>query len=69
MATGWTIRDSNSGRDRLWGHPSSYPLGTGVFPGVIRPGPEANHPPRSSIEVKNEWIYTSTPSLCLHGSV
>ena len=23
--------------------------------------------PPSSAEVKNEWIYTSTPPVCLHG--
>jgi len=28
---------------------------------------EADHSPQSSTEVKNEWSYTSTPLLCLHG--
>ena len=26
-----------------------------------------NNSPPSSAEVKNEWSYTSTPSICLHG--
>jgi hypothetical protein len=30
-------------------------------PGVERPGPEADHSPPTSAEVKNTWIYTSIP--------
>jgi len=30
-------------------------------------GCEVNHPPPSSAKVKNEWSYTSTPPVCLHG--
>jgi hypothetical protein len=30
---------------------------------------EADHSPPSSAEVKNAWIYTSTPPTCLHGVV
>ena len=37
-----------------------------LFPWVKRPGHEVNHPHLSRAEVKNEWSYTSTPSLCLH---
>jgi hypothetical protein len=37
--------------------------------GVKRPGREANHSPPSSSEVKNEWSYTSTPPVRLHGVV
>jgi hypothetical protein len=34
-------------------HPASYPMGTGgSFPGVKRPGREADHSPPSSAEVK-----------------
>jgi hypothetical protein len=51
-------------------HPASYPLGTtGSFPGVKRPGREADHSPPSSAEVKNAWGYTSTPPICLHDVV
>jgi hypothetical protein len=37
-------------------------MGTGgSFPGVKRPGREADHSPRTTAEVKKMWIYTSTP--------
>jgi hypothetical protein len=36
---------------------------------VKRPGHEAHHSPPSSVEVKNEWSYTSTPPIRLHGVV
>jgi hypothetical protein len=37
-------------------------MGTrGSFPGVKRPGREADHSPPASAEVKKMWIYTSTP--------
>jgi hypothetical protein len=43
-------------------HPASYPTSTGgSVSGVKRPGRGANHSPPSSAEVKNTWIYTSTP--------
>jgi hypothetical protein len=43
--------------DRLWGPPTSYPVGTeGSFPGG-----EADHSPPASAEAKKMWIYTSTP--------
>jgi hypothetical protein len=48
--------------DRLWGPPTSYPMGTGsLFPGVKRQGREADHSPPISAEVKKIWIYISTP--------
>jgi hypothetical protein len=51
-------------------HPASYPIGTrGFFPGVKRPGREADHSPPSSAKVKNAWSYTSTPPVRLHGMV
>jgi hypothetical protein len=43
-------------------HPTSYTLGSGgCFPGVKRPGREADHSSPTSAEVKEMWIYTSTP--------
>jgi hypothetical protein len=43
-------------------HPASYPVGIrGCFPGVKRPGREADHSPPSTAEVKNECRYTFTP--------
>jgi hypothetical protein len=41
---------------------TSYTMGTGSsFPGLKRPGREADHSPSTSAEVKKMWIYTSTP--------
>jgi hypothetical protein len=34
--------------------------------GVKGSGHEADHPPPSIAKVKNEWIYTFTPPICLH---
>jgi hypothetical protein len=39
------------------------------FPGVKRPMCEDDHSLPSSAEVKNAWIYTSTPPIRLHGVV
>jgi len=51
-------------------HPAFYPMDTGgSYPGVKRPGREADHSPPSSPEVKNMWRYTSTPPIHLHGMV
>jgi hypothetical protein len=51
-------------------HTASYPMGTrGSFPGVKRLGREADHSSPSNAEVKNEWSYTSTPPIRLHGVV
>ena len=33
-------------------HPAPYTTGTGSFPGVKRPGRGVNHPPPSTVEVK-----------------
>jgi hypothetical protein len=33
-----------------------------LSPGLKRPGRETDHTTPSSAEVKNTWIYTSTPS-------
>jgi hypothetical protein len=51
-------------------HPASYPLGTrGSFPGVNRPGREADRLPPSSAEVKEcVKLYLHFP-LRLHGMV
>jgi hypothetical protein len=43
-------------------HPTSYTMGTGgSFPGVKRPGREADHSPPTSAEVRKMGFYTSTP--------
>jgi hypothetical protein len=49
-------------------HPTSYPMGTGVFfPGGKATG--AGHSPPASAEVKKMWICTSTLPIRLHGVV
>jgi hypothetical protein len=57
--------------DRLWGPPNLLYNGYRElsFPGVKRPGREADHSPPTSAEVKKMWIYTSTPLIRLHGFV
>jgi hypothetical protein len=49
--------------DQLWGPPSLLSNGDrrALSPGVKRQGPEAEHSPPASAEVKKIWIYTSTP--------
>ena len=37
-------------------------------PGVDRPEPEFDHSPLSSTEVKNDWSYTSTFSMCIQSA-
>jgi len=49
-------------------HATSHSVGSGVlFPGVKRPGREVNQSPPTSAKAKNEWSYTSSPPLRLHG--
>jgi hypothetical protein len=49
--------------DRLWGPLSLLSNGCrgDLSPGVKRPGRQADHWPSTSAEVKNTWVYTSTP--------
>jgi hypothetical protein len=48
--------------DQLWGPPNFLSNGyQGFFPGVKWHGGEADHTPPSSAEVKEVWIFTSTP--------
>jgi hypothetical protein len=42
-------------------------LGT-LSPGVKQLEYEADHSPASNAEVKNEWSYTSAPSVCIHNT-
>ena len=35
--------------------------------GLKQPRRQIYHPPASSTEIKNEWMYTFTPSIRLHG--
>jgi hypothetical protein len=45
----------------------SFGLYRGSFLGVKRPGRKAGHSRLSSAEVNNEWSYTFTPLVFLHG--
>lgn len=48
-------------------HPASCSMGTtNSFPGVKRPGHEADHLPSSYAKVTKEWSYSSTPPVFLH---
>jgi hypothetical protein len=38
-----------------------------VSPGVTPPGREVDLSPPSKAEAKNEWSYTYSPIICLHG--
>jgi len=71
-ATDWTLRCSNPGKanrpDRFGGPPSRlFNEYRRSFPRLTRPGREVFHSSPSSYEIKNEWNYTSSPPLCLHG--
>jgi hypothetical protein len=39
-----------------------------LFPGIKRPGREADHSPPTSAEVKKMWVYTSTPPYAFMAS-
>jgi len=76
---GWMVRGSNPSRSmkfsvlqdrpyRPWSSPSLLFNGNQrPFLGVSRPGPEFDHLSPPSAEAKNEWNYSSTPPLRLHG--
>jgi hypothetical protein len=50
-------------------HPPVQWVQAARAPGVKRPGRESNCSPRSSVEVKNAWNYTSTHTIRLHDVV
>jgi len=54
----------------IWGPPSLLFNGYRwvISQTVKRPGRKGDHPLPFSTEVKNEWICTCTPYICLHGS-
>ena len=43
-----------------------YSVGTGFFLVVKRSDREIKHSLPPSVEVKNQWSYTSAPPVCLH---
>jgi hypothetical protein len=59
----WGARFSAPGQTDPRGHPASYTMGTGSFPGVKWLGRGVNHPPPSCAEVKERVeIYLHSPS-------
>lgn len=50
-------------------HPASYAMDAGSFPGVKRPGRGCNHPPHLTPKLKNEYNYSSTPTLGFHALI
>jgi hypothetical protein len=71
LATGWTVRDRIPLEARFSApvqtgpeaHPSSYTMGTGVFPGVKRPRRGVGGPPPSSAKVyERVEVYLYFPS-------
>jgi len=75
LATGWTVRGSNSGGARfsvpvqtgLESHPAFCTLGIMSIPRVNRSVQSAGHSPHLVQRLKKEWSYTSTPPLGFHG--
>jgi hypothetical protein len=48
-------------------HSASYAVRTGSFPVVKRPGRRVVYPPHLGARLKEEYNYTSNPSLGLRG--
>jgi hypothetical protein len=72
LRTGWPRQGeeefSPNRPDGLWGLSSLLFSGhPRPFPGVKRSRRYVDHPPPPKAEVKNEWSYTSTPPIHLHG--
>jgi len=47
-------------------HPASYSVGTRVFSWVKSAGAKVEHSSPSSAQFRNEWIFASSSTLCLH---
>jgi hypothetical protein len=45
----------------------AHSAGVTLLARVKRPGSEDDDLPLTTVEVKNEWNYTSTPPVCLRG--
>jgi hypothetical protein len=83
IATGYGLNDRGvrvrvAVGSRIFSTPSRPTLGSAqppiqwvqgaLSPGVKRPGREADHSPPSSAEIKEMWIYTSTPTPSWHSA-
>jgi len=65
---GQEILSSPKYQNRLCGPPNLlFNEHPGTCPGVKRPGRKVDYLPPPSVEMKNEWSYTSTPPICLCG--
>jgi len=54
-------------QDCFWKPPNLLQNGYRVFfPRVKRPGFRVKNSPPVSAELKNKWLYTFTPPICLH---
>ena len=71
LATDWTVRGSNPGGRRFsalvhtgpGADPASCTMGTGILPGVKRPGRGVDHPTPFSAEVEGRVeVYICFPS-------
>ena len=78
LATGWKVRGSNPGGEARFtapvqtdpgARPASYAMGTGCFPGVIRPGRGGDHPHPFSAEVKEIVVIPLLPLWAFVGCV
>jgi hypothetical protein len=64
---GWEFFSLPPCTDRLWGPPPIHLVPGALSLGGKRPGREADKSPPSSGDVKNEWSYTFTPPVRVHG--
>jgi hypothetical protein len=66
---GWIIRGLNLGTGKRFSLLQNVQTQPPIqwVPRVKRLGCEIDRSPPSSAEVKNEWGYTHTPPICLHG--
>ena len=64
----WGARFSANVQTIAGAYPVSYTMGAGSFPGVKRPGRGVDHPPPSSVEVKERvelYLYSPSGPSCL----
>jgi hypothetical protein len=75
LAADWTVRIWIPVRARFSApvqnvsesHPASYTMGTGSFPGLKRPECDVDHPPPSSVGVKERVELYFSPLVGLRG--
>ena len=65
-ATGWAMWDSNHVEGKRFAYFQTLLDRLRGPPSLVFSGYELDQSPLSSVELKNEWRYTSTPPLCVH---